>query len=145
MALRLPNRPPRVQEVAAVVAAMAVITLAFAKWQGTGDSSRSTARPPATVRSTEVPSRQPLAVFQVYVGCGGTPSDVTRNGRHADMPITVFDHRPFDLVVYGSGRTFQAVTVQLAPTEQMVVVSGRGAFYNGSLSVGLGQIPVCGA
>ncbi|MEI2704580.1 MAG: hypothetical protein V9E89_04780 [Ilumatobacteraceae bacterium] len=126
-------------EVAAVVAVMAVITLVFAKTQ---PGRRGSVSPPVTV-STEVPSRQPLAVFHVYVGCAQAPQDVRRDGRHIDMPVTVFDHNPVVLQVFDNAGDWVSITVRLGANDAVEVVNGPATYVNNYLSVGVGPIPVC--
>ena len=93
--------------------------------------------------STEVESRQPLVVFPVYIGCAQPPLEVVRDGRRQDMPVTVFDHRPFELVVHDTVRTAVRVTVQLGPDQRMYLLDGPGVFVGGYLSVGTALVPVC--
>ena len=112
-------------EVAAVVAVMAVITLVFAKTQ---PGRRPPVAPPATL-STEVPSRQPLAVFHVYVGCAQAPQDVQRDGRHIDMPVTVFDHNPVVLQVFDNAGDWVSITVRLSATAGAIIRCGSVSMY----------------
>ncbi len=128
--------------MAAVVALMAVVTLAFGWWDRHDPPSRR-AVSPSTVVTAETESRQPLAVFHVFVGCGGSPADVWRDGAHTDMPVTVFDHRDIALQVFDTPGSWVSVTVRLDRSGELVVVNGPAAFQQGSLSVGAGQTPIC--
>lgn len=135
----LPRRPPRLFEVAAVVALMAVVTLVV----GRGGDSDVPGRSAAVSVATDVPSRQPLVSFFVYIGCGQSAIEVLRDGAHADMPLTVFDHQPFELLVRDSMQTGQRVTVQYGHDGRLYVLSGEGRFVGGYLSVGTPLVPVC--
>ena len=54
MRFGLPNRPPRLTEVAVVIAAMAAVTMVFA-WQRKHDGNNNAAAPVTTVTAPAVP------------------------------------------------------------------------------------------
>ncbi len=135
----LPNRPPRLTEVAAVVALMAVLTIGVA-WY------RQSHRPPvpaaATTTTTEARSRQPLVSFHVFAGCGTAPDVVKLNGTQTDMPANVFDHQLTQIEVDADGSSGH-VWVQVDAGGRPVVRVGEGKFFANSLYVAVGALGLC--
>lgn len=144
----LPKRPPKLIEVAAVVAVMAAITMWFA-WQKKHDerpAAITTTTLAAPVITQTLPggvvATQPLVSFRVYVGCGETPDEVRVGGVSAQMPISLFDHNSFPLQVVAEGVTAD-VTVFADGNNDLQVLSGDALAYYTALYVTVGQRKYC--
>jgi len=148
----LPNRPPRLTEVAVVIAAMAAVTMVFA-WQRKHDGNNNAAAPVTTVTAPAVPvitqvlpggvvATQPLVSFRVYVGCGETPDEVRVAGQMMQMPISLFDRNPIDVVVLAEGVS-AVVTVRADDHNSLQVLAGEAKAFYTALYVTVGERTIC--
>lgn len=144
----LPNRPPRLTEVAIVIAVMAAVTMVFA-WQRKHDDRRvatSTTIAIAPVITQVMPggvvATQPLVSFRVYVGCGETPDSVLVDGLSQQMPISLFNHEPLQLSVVAEGVSAD-VTVFADGNNILEVIAGEALAYYSALYVTVGERKLC--